>query len=287
MRRRGYVNIAARGLVMNEKLHSADVSSAPTGEVLITAQDISINFHNRPVLSRVSFRLRRGEIVTVIGPNGGGKTSLLKAILGLRPITSGKFKKKDGLKIGYVPQRFFADKVLPITVARFLVLTRPASVAQIEQALHFTGAGQLRNRAVHDLSGGELQRVLLARALLHEPDLLILDEPVQGVDFTGQAALYELIDEIRRRTDCGVMLVSHDLHFVMKATDWVLCLNGHVCCEGRPEAVSRHPEYEKLFGGGAQDFAVYAHHHDHVHEGVPDRQDRGPEGHGHGGHDHE
>jgi len=226
-----------------------------------------VRFGDTVALANVSLSLHRGEIVTLIGPNGAGKTTLVRAILGLVKPSKGGIRRAPGLAIGYVPQRLAVDRVLPITVRRFLVLARRSAAADPAAALREVEAEDLLDRSLHALSGGEFQRVLLARALLRDPDLLVLDEPVQGVDFGGQIALYDLIGRIRRRHDLGVLMISHDLHIVMGATDRVVCLNRHVCCSGAPEAVSRHPEYAALFGPtAARRLAVYSHAHDHAHD---------------------
>jgi zinc transport system ATP-binding protein len=224
---------------------------------------VSLAFGRRLVLDHVSLEVRPGEIVTVVGPNGAGKTTLLRILLGLQRPSAGRVWRAPSLRIGYLPQRLAIDETLPLTVRRLLALARPSGADAIEAALAEVGARPLAAQPVQALSGGELQRVLLARALLREPDLLVLDEPVQGVDVTGQSELYALIRRIRDRRGCGVLLVSHDLHLVMAASDEVVCLNHHVCCSGHPEAVTRHPAYRALFGDA---IAVYAHHHDHVHE---------------------
>jgi zinc transport system ATP-binding protein len=218
------------------------------------------------ILDDVDISVASGEIVTVIGPNGAGKTTLLRVLLGLLKPSHGTVERRPGLRVGYLPQRMQIDPVLPLTVRRLMTLTQQSNADAIAAALAETGVRHLWSAQVPMLSGGELQRVLLARALLRDPDLLALDEPVQGVDFAGEAALYELISGIRARRGCGVLMISHDLHVVMAATDRIVCLNRHVCCAGTPEAVSRHPEYARLFGPrAAAALAVYAHHHDHGH----------------------
>jgi zinc transport system ATP-binding protein len=232
---------------------------------LAALEEVSLAFGRRVVLERVSLAVGTGEIVTLVGPNGAGKTTLLRILLGLQKPSAGRVWRRPGLRIGYLPQRLAIDETLPLTVARLLALAGSRNRDRIDAALAEVGAGPLACMQVQTLSGGELQRVLLARALLREPDLLVLDEPVQGVDVTGQGELYALIRRIRDRRDCGVLLVSHDLHLVMAASDEVVCLNRHVCCSGHPEAVTRHPAYRALFGDA---IAVYAHHHDHVHDPV-------------------
>ncbi|MDF1730172.1 MAG: zinc ABC transporter ATP-binding protein ZnuC [Minwuia sp.] len=261
--------------------------------LLARAQALEVQFGGRAVLSGVDMDIAAGEIVTIIGPNGSGKTTLVKALLGLIPVTHGSARLMPGTRIGYVPQRFNVDAVLPLRVDRLMTLTAPASASAIGAALERVGVAHLRRADVASLSGGETQRVLLARALLRQPDLLVLDEPVQGVDFAGEAALYALIGELRDEMGLGVLMVSHDLHVVMAATDQVLCLNGHICCAGVPSDVSRHPEFLRLFGRqAAATLAVYRHEHDHDHDlhghVVADEAggDHTPDRHGHGHHSH-
>jgi zinc transport system ATP-binding protein len=233
-------------------------------EPLVTAAHVSVRRGSRVILDDVSLTIGRGEIVSLIGPNGGGKSTLVKALLGLLPPDSGTVTRQPGLKVGYVPQRLPLDSTLPLPVWRFMTLTRRAPAEAIRAGLAETGVDHLYDRQLESLSGGEFQRVALARALLHQPDWLVLDEPVQGVDFAGEADLYRLIAEIRDRHRCGILLVSHDLHVVMAATDHVICLNQHVCCAGRPETVSRDAAYQRLFGPRGE-LALYTHHHDHTH----------------------
>ncbi|MDH3232152.1 MAG: ATP-binding cassette domain-containing protein [Alphaproteobacteria bacterium] len=234
---------------------------------LITAQDVSVRRAGKTLLEHVNIEVAPDEIVTLIGPNGAGKTTLIRVLLGIMLPDAGTVHRRAGLRIGYVPQRFEADPVLPLTVARFLTLgsERPA-VGALDRILDETGIAALRGAPLHALSGGELQRAVLARALLRAPELLILDEPVQGVDFSGQLDLYDLVGRLKRDYGCGVLMVSHDLHVVMRATDRVVCINRHLCCAGQPEAVSRHPEYVSLFGPRAGELAVYTHEHDHAHD---------------------
>ena len=212
--------------------------------------------------------------MTVIGPNGAGKTTLLRVLLGLIPANSGSIFKKPKLRIGYLPQKVSVDPILPLSVSRIMNLTGNFSSLQIENALEETGVDSLKNKPVFQLSGGEFQRVMLARALLRSPELLVLDEPVQGVDYMGESELYNLIGKLRKSHGCGVLMVSHDLHVVMASTDRVLCLNQHICCEGQPEDVSRHPEYLRLFGlDSGSALAIYSHHHDHTHHLSGDLQE--------------
>ncbi len=240
-----------------------------TAQVLAELHEIGMRFGRTTALAQVSLTIRRGEIVTVIGPNGAGKSTLLRILLGLLPPSSGSVRLHPGLRIGYVPQRVAIDETMPLTVRRFLSLAidrhQAAASGDSATALAEVGAPGLIDAPVQGLSGGELQRVLVARALLRAPDLLVLDEPAQGVDIIGQAELFALIRRIRDRRHCGVLLVSHDLHLVMAATDHVVCLNHHICCSGHPEAVTRDPAYRALFGTAADALAIYAHHHDHTH----------------------
>lgn len=234
---------------------------------LIEASDVEVRFGGNTVLTGASVVVRPGEIVTLIGPNGAGKTSLVRALLGLIKPATGKVTRRKGLRIGYMPQKLSVDPSLPLTVERFLQLGAARKDADIGAALSEAGVGHVMGNPMQGISGGELQRVMLARALLREPDLLVLDEPVQGVDVTGQAELYRLIQDIRKRRGVGVLMVSHDLHVVMAKTDHVVCLNRHVCCAGHPQSVSRHPEFVALFGPDvASTLAVYAHDHDHAHD---------------------
>jgi zinc transport system ATP-binding protein len=229
----------------------------------------AVNYHadGRHVLHDVSLHLTRGQILTLIGPNGAGKTTLVKLALGLLTPSSGIVQRTAGLRIGYMPQRLQVDASLPLSVQRFLQLVPGTRSQSIAAALEEVGALRVQYSRLQALSGGELQRVLLARALLGKPDLLVLDEPTQGVDLKGQAELYRLITGIRDKHQCGVLMVSHDLHLVMSATDEVICLNQHVCCHGHPEQVSNDPAYLELFGkSGAQAMAVYTHHHNHEHD---------------------
>lgn len=218
-------------------------------------------------LKHVDFHIDAGEIVTVVGPNGSGKSTLLKSVIGAVKPIEGSITRQPGLRIGYVPQKLHIDPTLPITVKRFLSLPRKKSAQEIDAALHRVGAADLLEKQMSTLSGGQFQRALLARALLEKPDLLILDEPTTGLDQPGSAALYALIEDIRRETGTAVLMVSHELHVVMSASDRVICLNGHVCCHGAPEIVASAPEYRALFGSGTQGaLALYRHDHDHTHE---------------------
>lgn len=234
---------------------------------LVTLENISVTFSQRPVLAGISLSLEPGKILTLLGPNGAGKSTLVRTVLGLLTPDSGRVHRAPGLRIGYVPQKLHIDPTLPITVERFMRLTQGSQRQAILPALKRVQAGHLLQAPLQKLSGGETQRVLLARALLNQPQLLVLDEPTQGVDVNGQVALYDLIDQLRRELNCAVLMVSHDLHLVMAKTDEVLCLNHHICCSGTPEAVSQHPEFIAMFGPrGAQQLAIYRHHHNHRHD---------------------
>jgi zinc transport system ATP-binding protein len=234
---------------------------------LIATHALGLKIGTRNILQNVNISVHDREIVTVIGPNGAGKSTLIKVMLGLIPQTSGHIHKRDDLRVGYVPQRFPVSPNVPLSVRRLLTLTHKATELELQQALTETGIAHLINARVADLSGGELQRALLARALLRQPQLLVLDEPVQAVDFDGELKLYELISNIRKARGCGILMVSHDLHMVMAESDRVICLNGHICCEGAPIAVQKNPEFSKMFGPkAAAMIAGYSHHHDHDHE---------------------
>ena len=243
------------------------ITSVNEPEHLIEASDITLFYDGRRVLDRVSISVDQGEIVTLIGPNGAGKTTLLRLLLGLKKPDAGVVHRMDGLTIGYLPQRLPVAPTLPLDVKGLLTLTSRVSTDIALRELKEVGAEHLLHSMLYNLSGGELQRVMLARAMLRNPALLVLDEPVQGVDFAGELDLYELIARIRDRRRCGILLVSHDLHLVMSSTDRVVCLNHHVCCAGRPEKVRQDPEYLALFGSSAADrLAIYSHVHDHQHD---------------------
>ncbi len=249
------------------------------GPALIAARKLSVAYRGNTVLREVDLNIAAREIVTIVGPNGSGKSTLLRALLGVLPATRGQVTRTAGLRIGYVPQRLHIDAALPLPVRRFLSLPRRKTEVQIVRALAQVGVPDVIAQDMATLSGGQFQRVLLARALLSDPDLLMLDEPTQGLDQPGVAAFYRLIDQVRRTTGCAVLLVSHDLHVVMSASDRVICLNGHICCQGAPSVVSRAPEYRALFGlGTAGALALYQHDHDHTHDADCTH---GPAGHTH------
>ena len=233
---------------------------------LIKAHGLIVELDRRLVLDRVDVEVSRGEIVTLIGLNGSGKSTLVRVLLGLQHPDAGSVARKPDLRVGYSPQEFNRDHTLPVSVQRFLTLRSRADRSRLRSLLTEVGANDILDRPMAEISGGELHRVLLARALLREPDLLVLDEPLAGVDVAGQSDLYRLIADVRDRYGCGILLVSHDLHMVMAATDTVVCLNHHVCCTGHPRLVASHPQFVSLFGEHvAEVLAVYEHHHDHRH----------------------
>lgn len=256
---------------------------------LISASHICVGFGGPEVLHDVSLRIEPGEIVTIVGPNGSGKSTLLRALLGIVPPVSGRVSRAPGLRIGYVPQRIDLDHSLPMTVRRFLSLPTRVSDHEAAAALARVGLPDVERKQMSDLSGGQMQRVLLARALLSSPHVLVLDEPTQGLDQPGEASFYRLIEEVRSMTGAAVLMVSHDLHVVMAASDRVICLNGHICCEGAPRVVSSAPEYRALFGLGTQGaLALYQHVHDHDHS-APHHHHHDHASHdasSHHGHDH-
>lgn len=234
----------------------------PKTSPIIQLNGIGKDYQKKPVLSDINLSLHPGEILTLIGPNGAGKTTLVRLALGLEQPSTGNISRKKGLKIGYMPQKCHIDSTLPLTVLRFLQIAEPQA-QRCEDALKKVAIPDLSHAPFQSISGGEMQRVLLARALLRSPELLVLDEPAQGVDVIGQESLYQLITELRDELNCAVLMVSHDLHFVMAATDKVVCLNHHICCQGSPEQISDNPSYLELFGTRA---ALYTHKHDHNHD---------------------
>lgn len=234
---------------------------------LLKAEGLDLTFGETRVLDKVSLGIEAGEIVTLVGPNGSGKSSVVKVLLGVTTPDRGRVVRAPHLRLGYMPQKLAIDASLPMTVRRFLDLPVRRSNEEVAAVVEETGIKGIENRQMIRLSGGEFQRVLLARALLARPNLLILDEPTQGLDQPGEAGFYQLLDDVRVRLGCGVFMVSHDLHVVMSASDRVICLNHHVCCEGTPHVVRDAPEYRALFGpgtGGA--LALYQHEHDHSHD---------------------
>lgn len=238
-----------------------------TQKRLVTLNNVTLKHNSTPALRNVHFHIDRGEIVTVVGPNGSGKSTLLRAVVGALPPSTGSVKRAPKLRIGYVPQKLHIDPTLPLTVRRFLSLPHKVDDTQAQAALEQVNVTGLAQRQMAGLSGGQFQRVLLARALISQPDLLILDEATQGLDQPGSAAFYRLVETLRTDLGCAILMVSHELHVVMAASDRVVCLNGHICCEGAPAQVATAPEYRALFGSGTQGaLALYRHDHDHSHE---------------------
>lgn len=234
---------------------------------LISARGLGVTLAGKTVLHSVDFDIEPGEIVTLVGPNGSGKTTMLRALVGAIPHQRGTVQRAAGLRIGYVPQKLAIDASLPLSVRRFLSLPTRQNAERTAQALAQAGVAGLADQQMSQLSGGQFQRVLLARALLGDPQILVLDEATQGLDQTGSAAFYTKIEEMRASLNCAVLMVSHELHVVMSASDRVLCLNGHVCCAGTPEVVASAPEYRALFGTGTHGaLALYRHTHDHHHD---------------------
>lgn len=256
---------------------STGARAAPGGR-LVEVRKVSVVRGGRRILDHVDLWIDQGEIVTLIGPNGAGKSTLCRVVLRVLAPDEGEVRRSPGLRLGYVPQRFTVEGVIPLSLSRFLTLTCRLGAGEIEALLEEVGIAHLREADVASLSGGEFQRAALARALARRPNLLVLDEPAQGVDLVGEGRLYELIGRIRDAHGCAVLMVSHDLRVVMAESDRVICLNGHICCQGMPESVAAHPEYGRLFGATVSPaLGVYAHDHDHVHE-VSGRVRKAPAG---------
>jgi len=236
-------------------------------KLLLATHGVSKSISSKPILQDISLKIYEGQILTLIGPNGAGKTTLIRIILGILKSDTGSIYLRPDLRIGYMPQTLLIDSILPITVDRFLKLAQPTRSEDIGALQDRLEISHLNEEQISSLSGGEMQRVLLARALLRDPHLLILDEPAQGVDISGQSKLYDLINEIRAEKGCGILMISHDLHLVMSSTNEVICLNRHVCCHGKPEDVSSDPAFLELFGASVSpNLAIYAHRHSHEHE---------------------
>lgn len=250
-------------------------------DILLSAHNVCLEKKGKAILKNVELEIKASQITTLIGPNGAGKTSLVRLLLGLDTLTAGSINRVSGLTTAYVPQSVVVPQELPMRVRDFVMLAGNYSSEQVSNALVELEIEALADSAIQSISGGELQRVVLARALLKKPQLLVLDEPAQGLDVVGQQALYKTVSMIRDKHQCAVLMVSHDLHLVMAATDKVICLNAHVCCKGHPDDVSTHPEYLKLFGTALDGLAVYAHHHDHEHDMHGNILGQG---HGHGDH---
>ena len=235
-------------------------------DTLVALDNAGLSISNKWLVREVTMKVDAGEIVTLIGPNGSGKSTTAKMALGIMAPSEGSVYRCENARVSYVPQRLSIDWTMPLDVNRFISLTRFLDKKAVKKALSMTETEHLYNAEVRTLSGGEFQRVLIARAIAHSPQFLVLDEPVQGVDFNGEIALYKLIENIRNELNCGIILISHDLHVVMSSTDRVICLNGHVCCSGTPAVVATEPEFRELFGDrAANELAFYKHQHDHEH----------------------
>ena len=233
---------------------------------LVELKAIHVQFAQKHALQNINLRIYPNSIITIVGPNGGGKSTLLKVLLKLLKPTSGKVIYQKNVRIGYVPQKIYLDHTLPMTVEKFLSLKKGIKKQDILDALALLSVSHLLNNSLQKLSGGEMQRVLLARAILNKPNLLVLDEPTQGVDINGQAELYQLINETQHKLNCAILMVSHDLHIVMADTNEVLCINQHICCEGMPETISNDPKFIHFFGNQfAKNIALYPHQHNHRH----------------------
>ena len=234
-------------------------------KLLVKLENAGVFRSSKWLVRGISLEINQGEIVTLIGPNGSGKTTTAKMILNILNTDEGLVTGK-ARKMAYVPQKINIDWTMPLRVIDFMKITNTLNNTQITESLSMTGVDELLYNQIHSLSGGEFQRVLIARAIAKKPDLLVLDEPVQGVDFNGEIALYNLIKEISVNLNCGILLISHDMHFVMSTTDHVICLNGHICCSGSPSNVVKNPEYIKLFGQhNSETLSYYQHRHDHSH----------------------
>ena len=235
-------------------------------KLLVKLENAGVQRISKWLVKGISFEISQGQIVTLIGPNGSGKTTTAKMILNIMNPDDGQITRNTD-KMSYVPQKINIDWTMPLRVIDFMKITNNLNNNQVIESLTTTGVDKLLYNQIHNLSGGEFQRVLIARAIAKKPDLLVLDEPVQGVDYNGEIALYNLIKKISVNLNCGILLISHDMHFVMSTTDHVICLNGHICCSGTPSSVVKNPEYIKLFGEhNSETLSYYQHHHDHSHD---------------------
>lgn len=233
---------------------------------LIQFDKVSLEANGQHIVQDITFEIKKPEIITLLGPNGAGKTSLVRLLVGLESPTQGSITRHPNLCIGYVPQQLSLKKSLPLTALRFLQAGKKSSEQQIKDALRLAQAEHLIHKSVQILSGGERQKLLLARALLGAPDLLVLDEPMQGIDLHGQEELYSLLYDLQRQQDISIFLVSHDLHIVMSESNHIMCLNKHLCCSGSSEEIQSNPEFLKMFGlESAAHLAIYTHRHDHHH----------------------
>ncbi len=236
-------------------------------QVLASLENISLKLNDQQILKGINLKIKKGEITTLIGPNGGGKTSIARILIGILTPTSGKVFIQKNSKIGYIPQKLEIEKTIPLRVIDFLKLS--ASNDATEQLMTITKKLNIENilqKSLHQISGGQMQKTLLAKALMNNPDILVLDEPTSNMDISAQAEFYDLLEEIRKKQHCAILLISHDLHIVMQKTNQVICVNHHICCEGNPESINNHPEYLSLFGQQkVNNIAIYPHHHDHQH----------------------
>ena len=233
---------------------------------LASLENIGLKIAGQKIIDKVSLHLNKGEITTLIGPNGGGKTSIARILLGVLNPTSGVITKDSNIKIGYMPQKISVDKTIPVTVADFLTLSTHKIIFDdhINSLISRLKLNNILTKQIHDLSGGQMQKVLFLRAIINKPNLLVLDEPTQYMDISAIEEFYQILDEIRKSQNCAILLISHDLHMVMQKTDFVFCVNRHICCHGSPESINQHPEYLSLFGNRSE-LGIYQHHHDHKH----------------------
>ncbi len=233
---------------------------------LASLENIGLKIAGQQIIDRISLHLNKGEITTLIGPNGGGKTSIARILLGVLRPTSGTITKNSNIKIGYMPQKIEVERTIPMTVENFLTLSTHKIIFDdhIRSLISRLKLENILQKQIHDLSGGQMQKILFLRAIINKPDLLVLDEPTQYMDIGATEEFYQIIDEIRKAQHCAILLISHDLHMVMQKTDFVFCVNHHVCCHGSPESINQHPEYLSLFGNKSA-LGIYQHHHDHKH----------------------
>ncbi len=233
---------------------------------LVKLENISLNINDQQIIERISITLTKGQITTLIGPNGGGKTSIARVLLGVLKPSSGSIRKEPNIKIGYMPQKIEVDKTIPLKVENFLKLSTTTVIFDdyIKNVISRLQIDKILQRQIHNLSGGQMQKVVFLRSIINKPDLLVLDEPTQYMDLNATEEFYQIIDEIRKSQNCAILLISHDLHTVMQKTDYVFCVNHHICCHGSPEDINQHPEYISLLGKRSN-LAIYQHHHDHKH----------------------
>jgi len=234
---------------------------------LISAKNVSVLKHQKSILDNIDIQINKNDFITIIGPNGAGKTMLLKCLMGFYKPTSGRIERKEKLKIGYMPQSISIINTMPITVKDFITVRKEYDDISLNKVITEVSIGEIINKQLSVLSGGEMQRVLLARSLLNNPDLLILDEPAQNLDISGQLNFYKLIQEIYSKRNISILMVSHDLHLVMVSTKKVLCLYKHICCSGAPQQIAKDPEFLSMFGKDmANMMSIYQHSHDHNHD---------------------